>query len=324
MRYRFVIPCRARSRTSPMWGRGIARSFRFSWVGYGSNRAISTWSRSQRSISPAARGGSGTSLRSCQGGVQINGWTHSEYLVLRLQQRVAAGDLSPDDVAFYYTEATSKGRKKVRKLTLDSEARFEQELSGGFFPQKLDEARKLARLQLKAPDMQVVVDANILASYYKETVLGLGTECSHPTNDLFARLGSEDVAFLDEKGMVEGEWRLKADPDWFDAWLAERMTVGDIVVTSVSTCTQLLRKLRIDHGFPATGRDKWYVCLARTRVEDTGERVAIITEDVDFFEPKAKGNSKTRAKFLAKGKGGVAKALRTHDVDPRTVAQHCC
>lgn len=73
--------------------------------------------------------------------------THSEYLVLRVQQRVAAGEIPPKDVAFYYTHATSKGRKTIRKLTLDSEARFQQSLPNGFFPERLEEARKLARLR---------------------------------------------------------------------------------------------------------------------------------------------------------------------------------
>jgi hypothetical protein len=83
----------------------------------------------------------------CRAGVNSLVETHSEYLVLRIQQRVAAGDISPNDVAFYYTEATKTGRKRVRKLTLDAHARFEQPIDGGFFPQKLDEARKLARLR---------------------------------------------------------------------------------------------------------------------------------------------------------------------------------
>jgi hypothetical protein len=74
--------------------------------------------------------------------------THSEYLLLRIQQRVAAGDLDPNDVAFYYTYATPRGAKKrVKKLTLDGDARFEQTLSGGFFPERLNEARKLAQLR---------------------------------------------------------------------------------------------------------------------------------------------------------------------------------
>lgn len=74
--------------------------------------------------------------------------THSEYLILRIQQCVAAGDLDPDDVAFLYVSAdAATGTKTVRRLTLDSSARFREPLDGGFFPQRLDEARRLAQLR---------------------------------------------------------------------------------------------------------------------------------------------------------------------------------
>jgi len=79
-------------------------------------------------------------------GIQAVVETHSEYLLLRLQQHVAAGRLSPDDVVFYYVDTTAAG-KRVRELELDSKARFKEQLDGGFFPQRLDEATMLARLR---------------------------------------------------------------------------------------------------------------------------------------------------------------------------------
>lgn len=72
--------------------------------------------------------------------------THSEYLVLRLLQHVAAGKLSPDDVVFYYVKPVGDN-KVVKRLELDAHARFKEPLDGGFFPQRLTEARKLAKLR---------------------------------------------------------------------------------------------------------------------------------------------------------------------------------
>lgn len=72
--------------------------------------------------------------------------THSEYLVLRLQQHVAAGRLRPDQISFLYVDATPT-KKRVRRLRLDETARFDRPLEGGFFPQRLGEARQLARLR---------------------------------------------------------------------------------------------------------------------------------------------------------------------------------
>jgi predicted ATPase len=75
--------------------------------------------------------------------------THSEYLVLRLQQHVAAGRLPPAAIKFVYVDATP-ARKRVSVLHLDDKARFVEALPGGFFPHRLAEARKLARLRDQA------------------------------------------------------------------------------------------------------------------------------------------------------------------------------
>ena len=72
--------------------------------------------------------------------------THSEYLLLRLQQHVAAGMLHPDAVAFYYVRATRRG-KSIKRLRLDSHGRFTDPLPGGFFPERMEEAKRLARLR---------------------------------------------------------------------------------------------------------------------------------------------------------------------------------
>ncbi|WP_080429494.1 AAA family ATPase [Burkholderia ubonensis] len=72
--------------------------------------------------------------------------SHSEYLVVRLQQHVAAGLIKKEDVAFYYVHAGQDG-KVVTRLTLDEKGTFEQSWPQGFFPQRLDEAKKLAQLR---------------------------------------------------------------------------------------------------------------------------------------------------------------------------------
>lgn len=72
--------------------------------------------------------------------------SHSEYIVVRLQQHVAAGLLNASDVAFYYVHANSDG-KKVTRLNLDESGTFKEEWPQGFFPQRLDEAKKLAKLR---------------------------------------------------------------------------------------------------------------------------------------------------------------------------------
>lgn len=72
--------------------------------------------------------------------------THSEYLILRVQQAVAHGRLSPSDVIIHYVGAMGE-EKVVTPVSLDSNGVLEDVLPNGFFPQRLEEARRLASLR---------------------------------------------------------------------------------------------------------------------------------------------------------------------------------
>jgi predicted ATPase len=74
--------------------------------------------------------------------------THSEHLVLRLQQNVANGVIPPGDVVFYYVHAKG-GRKRAVKMILDDDGRFLGEWPEGFFPERLEEAKRLARARFR-------------------------------------------------------------------------------------------------------------------------------------------------------------------------------
>jgi predicted ATPase len=76
-------------------------------------------------------------------GVQSIIETHSEHMIVRLQRHIAAGNLNPEDLFIYYVNPTSNGKELVR-LELDSKGVFTREWPGGFFPERLKEARELA------------------------------------------------------------------------------------------------------------------------------------------------------------------------------------
>lgn len=76
-------------------------------------------------------------------GVQSIVETHSEHMIVRLQQHIAAGRLDPASIVIYFVEPTADG-KKLRKLSLNSSGLFTVPWPGGFFPERLDEARQLA------------------------------------------------------------------------------------------------------------------------------------------------------------------------------------
>lgn len=85
-------------------------------------------------------------------GVQLILETHSEHLLLRIQSHVAAGDLSPEDVhVFYFDHENIEGkeRKVVRRIPLGEDGLFQAKWPKGFFPERLAEAKRLAKASVR-------------------------------------------------------------------------------------------------------------------------------------------------------------------------------
>lgn len=76
-------------------------------------------------------------------GVQSIVETHSEYMIVRLQRHIASGLLSPKALFIYYVNPTPSGKELIR-LEIDEKGKFTSEWPGGFFPERLNEARELA------------------------------------------------------------------------------------------------------------------------------------------------------------------------------------
>ncbi|MEX1205058.1 MAG: DUF3696 domain-containing protein [Dongiaceae bacterium] len=70
--------------------------------------------------------------------------THSDTLVIRLQQHVAKGDVAAKDVKIFYM-LDRGGNKEVISLDVDDRGLFDKEWPGGFFPQRQKESLELAR-----------------------------------------------------------------------------------------------------------------------------------------------------------------------------------
>ena len=68
--------------------------------------------------------------------------THSEHLILRLQQHIASGLIDHNEIAIYYVYP-DKGKKSLSLLELNSKGEFIEEWPNGFFPERLNEAKKL-------------------------------------------------------------------------------------------------------------------------------------------------------------------------------------
>ncbi|EBV3304342.1 hypothetical protein DOH45_25395, partial [Salmonella enterica subsp. enterica serovar Enteritidis] len=64
--------------------------------------------------------------------------THSESLILRLQNKIKEGAISPKDISVIYVEATSRG-SKVLEIPLDKDGDFMVDWPDGFFEERLKE-----------------------------------------------------------------------------------------------------------------------------------------------------------------------------------------
>jgi predicted ATPase len=76
--------------------------------------------------------------------VQLFIETHSEHLLLRLQCYVAAGLIAPEDINVFYIYANDS-KKVCKRLPLGADGYFQEDWPEGFFPERLIEAKKIAK-----------------------------------------------------------------------------------------------------------------------------------------------------------------------------------
>jgi hypothetical protein len=171
--------------------------------------------------------------------------------------------------------------------------------------------------------MNVVVDAQII-NWYLIELRGGDPPSTAPPSTLINQLGGEDVAWLDEGGMIEHEWRNGTDPDWFNQWYPDLLSRGGAFLIPVSAARQLLRTLHTSFGFPHT-RDAWYVSTACAVRDATDDASVILSEDLDFYDPprKATCTQGRRHAMLLGCEGRLARHLRRREgIEARSLAAH--
>lgn len=83
--------------------------------------------------------------------VQLFIESHGVHLLIRLQRHVASRQIKPEDInVFYvYPDERKKKRKLLKKIPLGEDGYFLQKWPKGFFPERLNESRELAKLSIK-------------------------------------------------------------------------------------------------------------------------------------------------------------------------------
>lgn len=157
--------------------------------------------------------------------------------------------------------------------------------------------------------MSLVIDAQLVFQYYKETVLGIEEhDYTESVTLVFNSITSSNKVYVDDQDHIYQEWQNLIRQEWLKIWYEECIINDIIVPVPVDTCHQLRRKLN-QMGFPMKGGDFWYLRTAMS-VRRLRLTPKIITEDIDFHDPtKKKTSAQERKRILMDRRGIIAKTL---------------
>ncbi len=145
--------------------------------------------------------------------------------------------------------------------------------------------------------MGCVLDANIVKGVFEEDVHGTHDLTDSPGSVLRRIIASGERICIDDGGLMQAEWANCVEREWFENWFLTLASESNLTAISPIDCRHILKRLRIDYGFPQT-RDRAVLTVALTDAATQG-RSRLLTEDLDFFDPKAKGQAKTRQRLLS-------------------------
>ena len=143
-------------------------------------------------------------------------------------------------------------------------------------------------------------DANAIHAFQQERK----SEANGPARAALERIFNGDCIALDEDGLCLQEWLDCAEsavPFALGDWVADQMIHGRI--RSFPLCTENLRKMLLNLGLPKKDH-KW----VRLAIGCGGN--LIITNDIDFFDPKKKNASAQQKKKIKENGGSCSKFLQ--------------
>lgn len=164
-----------------------------------------------------------------------------------------------------------------------------------------------------------VVDANAFKQMFED----LTNEREGLGKKVFDAIFISDYVILDEGGKIKNEWQSCScglQDELFSSWVADRMIADKIRMVSVKQHKQLKAEMK-KFGMPK--KDEVYLFTAANN-----QAYAVISEDIDLYDPKAKGwTLKARRKLMESGSACVAKYMRKEHsvlVFPLCIASDHC
>ena len=158
--------------------------------------------------------------------------------------------------------------------------------------------------------MLFVIDANIFAGFFRVCSGVPGEPLTGDPCGLFDLENTAATIAFDAGNHVESEWTRVVPAEWATAWIGDALIKGKIRHFHAVVDPSLVALLR-RFGFPLRGSgDLWYLRLADSS-SVKGEGCLVVTEDLDFFDPRQKGTitGAARLKFLREHRGPLRRAL---------------
>ncbi|BES66095.1 hypothetical protein SANA_25340 [Gottschalkiaceae bacterium SANA] len=156
--------------------------------------------------------------------------------------------------------------------------------------------------------MNVIIDANIFKGYCRESIIGLEHKLTSSPSYLFQE--EEYVMYIDDGDQMQYEYKAVDNPQVVEEMIIELLNSGKMRLTKTKIDPDFERILR-SKGFDMNSRDKWYIRAALVAKEKSDTRtIYLITEDIDFFDPRKKNcSSKTRNITIRNKRSPVAHEL---------------
>lgn len=140
----------------------------------------------------------------------------------------------------------------------------------------------------------VVVDASIIPNFYRELCVDDG--CVYRT-----------VIWLSERcgivasNKVLAEWEGVCSAQVFVEWLTDQLKVGGVRrIQGRKIDWRIVKKMRLDCGFPCEDRDLEYIQCAHA----TESKRYIVSEDMDFYDPRAKSGEASMKRWAREERCG--------------------
>ncbi len=156
--------------------------------------------------------------------------------------------------------------------------------------------------------MNFIVDANVFQAYYQKNLGLVLPEVTEDPTKLFENfLKGIFKIYFDEGTHIKSEWEAVVEREWFGRWFQKLLTEGDVHFVKLTRCDFIKHIQGL--GFPTT-KDIRYLQAAKS-VTSIGGNVFLVTEDIDFYEPKLKlAGLKKRHKIMKNGSTKITNFLR--------------